>query len=59
MSELERINPTEFAPVQQDEAEQVMGGLAEAADYCYSGTQTVIIDGRPRDLQEWSTDVWV
>ena len=51
MSSLERINESEFAPVAKDEAEMVLGGLAAAAaEYTYSGTSTVIIDGRPRDL---------
>jgi hypothetical protein len=56
MSQLERINPSEFSPVAHDEAEMVLGGLAAVAgDYTSSGTETIIVDGQIKDVKEYKT----
>lgn len=56
MTQLDRINPTEFAPVTQDEAEMVLGGLVAAGgDYTSSGTETVVIDGKLKDVSEYKS----
>jgi hypothetical protein len=59
MSNLERIDSNEFAPVTREESEMVLGGLAAAeasAGYCYSGTRNVIVDGQLEKVDEYETD---
>jgi hypothetical protein len=54
MTQLDRINPSEFAPVAQEEAEMVLGGLVAAGgSYTSSGSQPTIIDGKLQDVPEY------